>query len=274
MLSSRGDGNICLPSVGWSLVPRTVNCDRLAPWYHLLESVAFGRALEARRVALLPWALATHKPPDGCPPSRALLLGEGDGRFLAALAARPEAAGRTTFDVVEASAGMLARARRRCPPAARTRARWHHAEARTWLRARRDEIVAGRTEPFDLIVTHFFLDCFSADELPGLVGEIAAAAALDARWVVADFRQPPGHGWRARRARAWLGTMYAFFRLTTGLRTRRLADHRPHLAAAGFRCERAAGARGGLLVAEGWRRRGDADMVFSADPGTWRRSGG
>ena len=229
-------------------LPKSVDCDRLAPWYRPLETLAFGRGLQRRRTALLPWALADTPGP----PRRALLLGEGDGRFGAALlaAARPG----LTVEVVDGSAAMLDRARGRYPPG--SAARFHHAEARAWLRERGAEIRAGAAAPFDLVVTLFFLDCFSADELPGLAGEIAGVTAPRTRWLVADFRQPPGGGFRAWRAWVWLGAMYAFFRWTTGLRTRRLADFRPHLHARGFRCERVTGTAGGLLVVEGWVKRG------------------
>lgn len=221
-----------------------VNCDPIAPWYRALETLAFGRALQRSRIALLPWALTA-----GARPRRALLLGEGDGRFGAALLA---AAPGLAVEVVDNSAGMLAEARGRYPAGADVRL--HHAEARGWLRARGEKIRAGASEPFDLVVTLFFLDCFPETELPGLVGEIAGVASPQARWLVADFRQPRGGGFRAGRARAWLGTMYALFHWATGLQTRELADFRPHLFARRFRRERAAGAARGLVAAEGWRR--------------------
>lgn len=232
-----------------------MNCDRLAPWYRPLERVAFGRALERRRLALLPWALGGTPP--SSPPVNALLLGEGDGRFVAALTARLHQGDRV--ECVDASAGMLALARERVEgsPDRSVDTRFHHADARAWLDARRAGIVANAERPFDLIVTNFFLDCFPAAELPALVAGIAAVAAPRARWLVAEFRQPPGRGPRATHAWAWLGMMYAFFRLATGLTNGRLADHRPLLAAHGLRLERAIVTRAGLLVSEGWRRRGD-----------------
>lgn len=225
-----------------------MNCDRLAPWYRLLETVAFGGALQRCRTALLPWALG------GDAPRRVLLLGEGDGRFGAALLATCPG---LTLEVVDGSAAMLGHARARYP--AGSRAEFHHAEARAWLRERGEAVRAGAAAPFDLIATLFFLDCFSGDELPEVAAGIAGVAAPRARWLVADFRQPSGDGFRATRARLWLAGMYAFFRWTTGLRTRRLADFRPHLLARGFRPERVVSTAGGFLAAEGWRRApGDA----------------
>src|SRR5579883_1010405 len=62
-----------------SLVPIRMNCDAIAPWYRWLEYGAFGRALERTRFHYL----AELKPS-----RKALMLGEGDGRFLAAFSQR------------------------------------------------------------------------------------------------------------------------------------------------------------------------------------------
>ncbi len=44
---------------------------------------------------------------------------------------------------------------------------------------------------YDLIVTHFFLDCFSEETLPPLIGRLADAATAEAVWLIADFYYPP-----------------------------------------------------------------------------------
>ena len=56
---------------------------------------------------------------------------------------------------------------------------------------------------FDLVATHFFLDCFRRDELERLVAKVAASATDEARWLLADFRVPAS-GWRKWRARVVL----------------------------------------------------------------------
>ena len=99
---------------------------------------------------------------------------------------------------------------------------------------------------YDLIVTHFFLDCFDEPELEPLIARLANAASPQARWLISEFR---GNGWLVR-------ALYVFFRLTTGLRTRRLADHRPLLKRFGFRLVRHEDAWRGLLSSELWA--GDA----------------
>jgi Trans-aconitate methyltransferase len=86
-----------------------MNCDRLARWYRWAEYGAFGRALEKRRFYFLDTLSA---------PRRVLMLGEGDGRFLQALARRHPGA---VIDYVDSSARMLALAQGRTPATAKIR---------------------------------------------------------------------------------------------------------------------------------------------------------
>ncbi|MBV9128213.1 MAG: class I SAM-dependent methyltransferase [Verrucomicrobia bacterium] len=222
-----------------------MNCDRLAPWYRLLEYGALGRALERRRTEFLEQV-------GDC--RRALLLGDGDGRFAAALVTRHR---EVRVVSVEQSAGMLRCARRRLdalPIAAAERAQFLQADVGAWLRS--PPMASPESQaPFDLVATHFFFDCFSAADLAPLIAAIAARTSPGACWLVSEFRQPAGRGWPAWHAWVWLRVLYAFFRMATGLRVARLADHRPLLAAQGFVLEREITARAGMLVSELWRRR-------------------
>ena len=209
-----------------------MNCDRLARWYRVLEHAGFGRALHQRRTAFLD-QMSTAR--------RVLVLGDGDGRFLTAFLRANRFA---EVDSVDNSAAMLAFARQRLGEADAARVRFHHADARRW-----------QPPPvsYDLIVTHFFLDCFAEAEIRPLVARLAAFAAPGARWVVSEFRQPD-RGLAAWHARMWIAGLYAFFRVATGLRVRRLPDHSAALAAAGFRLEGETLARFGLLTSQLWRR--------------------
>ncbi len=209
-----------------------MNCDRLARWYRVLEYAGFGRALQQRRTAFLDRMTTVR---------RVLVLGDGDGRFLAVFLRVNRHA---EVDSVDSSAAMLALAHGRLDPADTTRVRFHHTDARCW-----------QPPPvsYDLIVTHFFLDCFTDAEVRPLVARLAAFAAPGARWIVSDFRQP-ARGFAAWHARAWIAGLYAFFRVTTGLRVRRLPDHTAALGAAGFRLESELLDRLDLLTAQLWRR--------------------
>jgi SAM-dependent methyltransferase len=205
-----------------------MNCDWIAPYYRWFEYLGFGRELERRRCSLLPEVHAAR---------RVLVLGDGDGRFLARLTREiPDA----SIDSIEASARMQALARGRTEPYV------HHRQGD----ARTVPLDRGR---YDLIATHFFLDCFDANELPEVIERVASAAAPRAQWLISEFRQAP-QGWRALWTRTWIASLYLFFRAATGLRTRALVDHHPLLAQGGFRLVRQETSRFGLLASELWQR--------------------
>lgn len=209
-----------------------MNCDPLARWYRWLEYAALGRELERRREHFLP-ALGGAR--------NALVLGDGDGRFTAALL-RANPLVRVNF--VDMSGEMLQLARQRVPAEARERVDFQQMDAREWQ-------AGGRR--YDLIVAHFFLDCFSAIELAPVVERVAMATTPDARWIVSEFCQPE-RGLRAWRARIWIAGLYSLFGLTTGLDVRRLPDYAAVLAEHGFCREQVSTAQWGLLTSECWRR--------------------
>jgi SAM-dependent methyltransferase len=198
-----------------------VNCDRIARWYRWFEYASFGRALERRREAFLSEVSDAR---------RVLALGDGDGRALAALLA---AAPHACVDYIDVSARML--------ELAHARAGAKHVNYRC-EDARATRLQAAE---YDLIVTHFFLDCFDETDLEPLIARLSDAAAPRSRWLISEFR---GNGWLVR-------ALYFFFRLTTGLRTRQLVDHHPLLQRHGFRLMRHEHAWRGLLASELWERR-------------------
>ena len=215
-----------------------MNCDPIARLYRWLEYAAFGRALERRRAAFLGEVSGAR---------RVLALGDGDGRALAALVASAPGA---RIDYVDSSAKMLALARAR---AGTDRVRYRQADARDIDFAEFGEC-GGRRNPaagdsgYDLIVTHFFLDCFEEADLRAVVQKTARAAAPSARWIVSEFRPATVY------ARLAIAVMYAFFRRATELKARRLADHHPHFLRQGFRLERVEGRWAGMLASELWVR--------------------
>ena len=199
-----------------------MNCDFIAGWYRWFEYLGFGRALERRRFAFLSEVTDAR---------RILVLGEGDGRFLARLAEQnPQA----SIDYVDLSERMLELARGR---AGSDRVRYHRADARD---------ISLPESGHDLIVTHFFLDCLNQSDAAALTQKIATACAPEGRWIVSEFREP------AAWARAVVSFLYMFFRITTGLRTRALIDHRALLSNQGFVLIREETERFGLLASELW----------------------
>ncbi len=208
--------------------------DLLAAHYGWMETVMAGGVMQRARVAHLDRLKGRQK---------ILILGEGPGRFLAAaLPALPEA----RFTCVDASAAMIAAARRRLGPAASSdRIRWIHAELPGWLPAPE----AG----FDAVVTDCFLDCFPPDQLRVVIDGVAEACAPDATWLIADFGIPED-GWRRWRAQAIHALMYAFFRVVTCLPARRWTDPADYLSAVGFRCAARRDFEHGLVQSHCWER--------------------
>jgi SAM-dependent methyltransferase len=208
--------------------------DWLAPHYAWVEAVTHGGLLAWCRTALLGELTGAR---------RALVLGEGDGRFLAAFLASNPAA---VVDVVDASPAMVALARQRIGrvPGAADRVRWHVADARR---------LTPPGGPHDLVVTNFFLDCFPPADLAPLVARLAADLAPGGRWLVGDYALPAG--WVARPlARLALAAMYAAFSLTTRIPARRLTDPAPLLRAHGLTPVREARRLGGYLTATLWQK--------------------
>jgi ubiquinone/menaquinone biosynthesis C-methylase UbiE len=210
-----------------------MNCDRIARHYRLFELAAFGTRLERHRFLFLNRVTDVR---------RALILGEGDGRFLTRfLVANPH----VQIDCVDLSARMLQLARSRiASSSAAARVRFIHADARQ---------LHLESAAYDLVITNFFLDCFEAAEIDALVRAIVSACQPRAHWLITDFHQPAS-GWRARHAALWLAAMYAFFRIATGLRVARLADYRLPLQRAGFQQIASHRSFGDLVTSELWLR--------------------
>src|SRR4029077_4957980 len=105
---------------------------------------------------------------------------------------------------------------------------------------------------YDLVVTHFFLDCFDENELEQIVPKIAAILAPGGIWLVADFAIPergPGKIW----ARFLIPIMYTFFGISAGLQTRRLIDPTGRLVACGLNCDPRSMSLGGIVKSDLWR---------------------
>ena len=205
--------------------------DILAPHYRWMEVVLAGDKLQHCRTAFL-----TRIPSA----TNILILGEGNGRFLRECRHQfPDA----KITVVDSSARMLELARQRLGAGGR-RIDFVCADALTW---------APPAQSFDLIVTHFFLDCFHAEQLQALITGLARAAAPGANWLVADF-QAAAHGWRRVRSRAILWVMYRFFTIVTRLPASSLTPPDAFLEQRGFRLHERMMHDWELLHSDWWQR--------------------
>jgi SAM-dependent methyltransferase len=208
------------------------NFDRLARHYRWMELVTFGPWLCWARCAFLGRLCACR---------RALVLGDGDGRFSARLL---QANSAVRIDAVDASRAMLASLARRAGPRA-ARVRTHCADVRLWQPNGPEDL------PYDLIATHFFLDCLTTREVQSLAEKLRGAVSPSAVWVVSEFAVPPG--WFGRLvASPLIFALYRAFGWLTGLAVRTLPDHATALGQAGFTLKERRAWLAGLLVSERW----------------------
>jgi hypothetical protein len=168
----------------------------------------------------------------------ALVLGDGDGRFTARLLEENQL---VLIDAIDASPAML-RALLHNVGLRTGRVRVHLADIRQWQ---------PEGPRYDLIVTHFFLDCLSTKEIVSLASKLKPCAKPGALWVVSEFAIPPGwYGWLV--ARPVVSALYVVFWLMTGLTRFRLPKYQKALTEAGFTLRQKETRLGGLLVSELW----------------------
>ncbi len=205
---------------------------RIARAYRWMEYFSFGTLLETARYSHLDAMQASR---------RAFVLGDGDGRFLQKLLRCNR---QIDVHAVDCSAGMVALARKRsASDGGSNRVQWTHADALAW----------GPEGRCDLIVTHFFLDCFSTQQVAELVARLVPHLEPGGLWVNSDFTIPASGlariaGWAIVRG------LYAAFFVLTGLRTQRLPQDEAAFASAGLVLEERTLLGGGLLKSEVWRK--------------------
>jgi ubiquinone/menaquinone biosynthesis C-methylase UbiE len=210
--------------------------DRLARHYRWMEYVLAGNKLQRCRTAYLDQVREVR---------RALIAGEGNGRFLSAfLEANPS----VQVTCVDGSARMLDCAR------VRLRREGRRADNVEFIHA---DILAWTPPPaqFDLLATHFFLDCFPPVQLEIVLARLGAAAVPEGHWLISDFREPRA-GPAKWRARSILAVMYLFFRCVTRLPARRLTAPDTLLERHGFALQSRRLSEWGLLHADLWRAAG------------------
>lgn len=216
---------------------KSANFNLIARPYRYLEYLTLGNTLERTRLHYLP-SVAQQR--------HALVLGDGDGRFLAALLAQNST---LQADTVDTSATMLHLLHQRCEaaaPNAARRLRTHHIDALTYTSQTTTD------KKYDLVVTNFFIDCLTQPDLEALIARITPTLAPHALWLVSDFRIPP-NGLMRLPARIYIRSLYLAFRILTGLRTTQLPDHTAALTHAGLIRTAQHHFLSGLLTTELWQ---------------------
>jgi len=211
-------------------VNTTPNFDSIARLYRWMEWLSFGPLLHRTRTAWLRELLETRN---------ALVLGDGDGRFTRdLLSVNP----KVHVHAVDLSAAMLQELQHRCVL---------YAGRLVATRANALNFVPDAV--YDLVATHFFLDCLSEAEVEQLAQALRPSLTENALWLVSDFHIPRQGAVRPI-AMLLTATLYAAFRLLTGLSANRLPDHASVLQRAGMVCIRRRVSLGGILISELWQR--------------------
>ena len=212
------------------------NFDRIAGLYRLLEYISMGRLLEKMRFTFVQRMHHAKK---------ALVLGDGDGRFTEKLLRENGVVRVTAIDI---STEMLRLMRERCS--------WAGGRLET-VRSDALSFCQEDSQQYDLVVTHFFLDCLPQSEVDELAALVALSTEPGAVWVLSEFAIPRN----AMRlpARLLVRGLYAAFRVMTGLRTSRLPDHANALRRAGFMRMDMQSRMAGILYAEHWVRQETMD---------------
>jgi ubiquinone/menaquinone biosynthesis C-methylase UbiE len=208
----------------------TPDFNHLARIYRWMEWLTFGPFLHRCRKTFLS-SLQQQR--------RGLVLGDGDGRFTARLL-RENA--DIILDVVDASEAMLSQLSNRADSNA-YRIHTHTADARTFQPPH---------HKYDLIATHFFLDCLTTSEVKSLASRLHRHAAPGARWVISEFAIPANLYGRAV-ARPLISALYLAFGLLTSLRIRELPSHRVALTQSGWSLVYQKKHLAGLLISEMWQ---------------------
>jgi ubiquinone/menaquinone biosynthesis C-methylase UbiE len=207
--------------------------DRIAPHYRWMECALAGRCMQRSRTAFL----------DRVAPRRALLAGEGHGRFLKELLERHP---QTHVTVVDASAAMLREASAAIVPKVGgcERIEFVHADLLEW------EAPFNR---FDLIGTHFFFDCFAPGQIEMVASRLSNAATARAQWLLADFSEP-AKGPLRWRAKTIVWALYRFFRWSARLSAVRLTSPDHWLESHGFTLKERRYFDWGMLHSDLWSR--------------------
>ena len=236
------------------------NFDHLARPYRWLEYLSFGPLLWRCRICFLA-RLA------GC--RRALVLGDGDGRFTSRLLrSNPE----IQVTAVDGSVRMI-ESLQRAASANRDRLTSLVADLRTWSPDPNESL------KYDLIVSHFFLDCLTSEDVACLAQRIAPALKPNAFWLISEFAIPDTLFGRVVAAPiVW--SLYLAFRLLTGLSVDSLPDYAEILKTAGWSLKLEEKHLHGLLISQLWQHApgqtaesvAESDRIFQASCETSRPS--
>jgi ubiquinone/menaquinone biosynthesis C-methylase UbiE len=209
------------------------NFDRIAQHYQWMEALSFGTKLQRCRTCYL---RELHEA------KSVLIFGEGDGRFVKELLLSNQ---QVCVDVVDSSAKMLELTKKRaCGPGSRATRRLNlfHVDALSFVTEKK----------YDAIVTNFFLDCLTENQVQTFTKRLSQNLKPSGIWIIGDFAIPNG---KSRfLAKALVTALYLAFRVLAGLKVYRLPNSEKALQNAGLLRIEHRHWLGGLLFAQLWKK--------------------
>jgi tRNA (cmo5U34)-methyltransferase len=203
--------------------------NRVSAWYDRLARLIFANSIYNAQVTFL-----CHI----APKSKVLILGGGTGSLLAELLRI-----NSTCEVwyIEASSRMISLAKAQAAKSASANVHF--------INGTQDGIPTNIA--FDVVITPFFLDLFSATRLRMVIQNVSAALTPQGLWLATDFVNTGK--WQHRLL---LKTMYAFFRITAGIEARTLPDWERMLLETGAQLRDSAFFFNGFIKSAVYDRRG------------------
>jgi ubiquinone/menaquinone biosynthesis C-methylase UbiE len=175
----------------------------LAPWYLFLETISFGNQLQQCRISQIAELKEVKN---------VLILGDGNGRFLESLLKSNCNAEIESLDI---SRNMIGLANARITPLPNnSQVVFIHTDVFDWNFPKCK---------YDLIVTNFFLDCFTYSELTNLLEKISLSLKPQGKLIYGDFNVPNSLLIKTLTSLLLYG-MYLFFRIFTQISANSLYD--------------------------------------------------
>jgi len=205
--------------------------DKLAPWYLFLEKLSFGNQLQKCRTTQLERLTEVKN---------VLILGDGNGRFLQSFITTNKSA---KIDSLDISKKMIAL-----------------AQNRIGLNLNGHQVNFINTDVFkwefpknkyDLVVTNFFLDCFTFQELTKLTEKISFSLIPKGKLIYGDFNIPNSN-FKKLLILPLLSIMYCFFKIFTHISAQSLNDPSSLFTKNGFILENEKHQLGSLLKSQLW----------------------
>jgi len=177
--------------------------DKLAPWYHFLETISFGNQLQQCRISQLAELNAVKN---------VLILGDGNGRFLESLLKSTD---NSEIESIDISRNMIELANTRITSLPNSsKVIFIHSDVFDWDFPK---------FKYDLVVTNFFLDCFTYPELTNLIKKVSLSLKPEGKLIYGDFNVPNSFCKKTLTSLLLFG-MYLFFRIFTRISANSLHD--------------------------------------------------